>query len=256
MGLDAFSRDDLDRAGYAIPGEAKNKTVTPYFSWQSLLNEPQSKIQGKPVHDLLEVVELRFAANSQYKPVFLVTEMCETDAETGRVVTWAERYKPQYQAFLAGSEQEAEGTPLEELLPFGISQAQLSFCRALNIYSIEALAHITGPAVKRMGMHGNELIPMAKRYMEARRDGSVQQTEINELKRQLAELQADKMRGIGEQVALSVVLPEKTPPIADAYEGMTDGQIKDEIEKITQARPRGNPSRITLIGLLEQALAA
>lgn len=253
MALEAFDRDVLDNAGYVIAGETKNRTVTPYFRYESVFNEPQSQIQGKPVHDLKEVVEIRFATNSQYKPVFSVDEMCVTD-ENGRVITWAERYKPQYQSFLSGSEQEAEGTPLEELLPFGISQAQLSLCRALNIYSVEALSHITGPGVKKLGQHGNDLIPMAKRYMEARRDGSTAQTEINELKRQIAALTAQK--GLGEEIVLSTTVPEVPPAAATVAEGMTDAQIKDEIENLSGTRPKGNPSRATLEMLLDQALAA
>jgi hypothetical protein len=250
MGLEAFDRDTLDKAGYVMPGETKNRTVTPYFRYDSLLNEPQSKIQGKPVHDLLEVVELRFAANSQYKPVFLVDEMCEADPDTGRIVTWAERYKPQYQAFLAGSEQEAEGTPLEELLPYGISQAQLSFCRALNIYSIEALAHIEGSGVKKLGIHGNTIKPMAQKYLDDRRNGANQQSEINELKRQLEEMRAAQ--------ALSTFIPpaDEIPPLPTAHDDLSDIDLKDAIERLVGARPRGNPSRATLVATYEQALAA
>lgn len=253
MGLDSFSRDDLDRAGYAIPGETKNKTVTPYFRWESLFNEPQSRLQGKPVHDLKEVVELRFAANSQYKPVFLVDEMCEAD-DNGRIVTWAERYKAQYQSFLAGSEQEAEGTPLEELLTYGISQAQLSLCRALNIYSIEALAHVEGPGIKKLGVHGNTIKPMAQKYLDDRRNGSNQQSEINELKRQIAAL--TEQRGVGEEIVLSNVILEVVPDLPDGYEDMSDAQLKDEIERMTGARPRGNPARSTIVSMYEQAKAA
>lgn len=243
MSWEAFDRDTLDKAGYAIPGESKRHTVTPYFRYESLLNEPQSRIQGKAVHDLSEVVELRFAANSSYKPVFLVDEMCESDPETGRIITWAERYKPQYQAFLAGSEQEAEGTPLEELLPYGISQAQLSLCRALNIYSIEALAHIEGPGIKKLGVHGNTIKPMAQRYLDDRRAGSNQQAEINELRRQLAEVR-------------STVIPVEVPPAPEEPQEDAAKAIKDEIQALTGARPKGNPSLATLEAMLAEARKA
>lgn len=247
MAWEQFDRDTLDRAGYTMPGEAKSRTVTPYFRFESVFNEPQSRLQGKAVHDLAEVVELRFAANTNYKPVFLVTEMCESDPETGRIVTWAERYKTQYQAFLAGSEQEAEGTPLEELLPYGISQAQLSLCRALNIYSIEALAHLEGPGVKKLGVHGNTIKPMAQRYLDDRRVGSNQQAEINELKRRLAEVTAMQ----------STVIPAEVPvlPVEEPQEDPSKA-IKDEIQALTGARPRGNPSLETLQSMLLQAKGA
>jgi len=244
---------EIPREEMRIPGE-RYAPSTPYFKYLNIFNEPQSRLQGKQVFELKAVVEIRFPANPQYKPIFGVDEQCTIDEGTGRIITWAERYKDQYGAFLAGSEQQAEGTPLEELLPYGISQAQLSICRALNIYSIEQMAHLEGPGVKRLGIHGNDLKPMAQRYMDARRDGSTQQTELNELKRQLAELR-------GEAVDLSAaplshVLQEVEPELPVGYEDMSDSDLKDEIEKLAGARPRGNPSRTTLIANLDDLLKA
>lgn len=240
---------ELTRDEIRIPGE-RYAPGTPYFKYLNIFNEPQSKLQGKPVYELKPVVEIRFPANPQYKPVFGADEQCTVDEDTGRVITWAERYKNQYAAFVAGAEQQAEGTPLEELLPYGISQAQLSICRALSIYSIEQLVHLEGPAVKRLGIHANDLKPMAQRFMDARRDGSQQQSEINELKRQLAELQ-------GKQDApLSNVMQAAEPELPSGYEDMTDDQLKEEIAKIAGNKPRGNPSRETLIRSLEELMAA
>lgn len=248
--------EEIPRDQIQLPGE-RVTPGTPFFRWENIFNEPQSRIQGKAVYDMKEVVEIRFPANPQYKPVFGVDEMCSMD-ENGRVITWAERYKAQYQAFLAGSEQEAEGTPLEELLPFGMSQAQLSICRALNIYSIEALHHLEGPALKRLGVHGNELKPMAKRWMEARADGSAQQREINELRRQLAEMRErdGTAHPIGEDPFLSNQMQEIEPVLIADGEAMTPEQIKAEIKALTGAAPRGNPSQETLAIMLQQAREA
>lgn len=244
MQWNEMSRDEI-----RIPGE-RYAPGTPYFKHLNIFNEPQSRLQGKAVHDLKEVVEIRFPANPQYKPIFGVDEQCAIDEDTGRVITWAERYKDQYIAFLAGGEQIAEGTPLEELLPYGISQAQLSICRALNIYSIEQLAHLEGAGMKRLGVHGNDLKPMAQRYMDARRDGSQAQSEINELKRQLAELTGKQDQPV------STTMQVEEPELPAGYEDMTDTQLKEEIERLAGAKPRGNPSRETLIRSLEELKAA
>lgn len=241
---------ELSRDEIRIPGE-RYAPATPYFKYVSVFNEPQSRLQGKAVHDLVAMVEIRFPANPQYKPFFGVDEQCTINEETGRIITWAERYKDQYAAFLTGAEQQAEGTPLEELLPYGISQAQLSICRALNIYSIEQLAHIEGAGIKRLGIHGNDLKPMAQRYLEARREGANQQSEINELKRQLAEI-----RGEASDEPLSNVMLEQEPELPSGYEDMSDDQLKEEIAKLVGSRPRGNPSRATLITNLEELKAA
>lgn len=243
--------NEIPREDMRIPGE-RYAPGTPYFRYLNIFNEPQSKLQGKPVHELKAVVEIRFPANPQYKPIFGVDEQCTLDEDTGRVITWAERYKTQYQAFMAGAEQQAEGTPLEELMPYGISQAQLSICRALSIYSIEQLAQLPITGVKKLGGHANDLMPMAKRYLDARRDGSTQQSEINELKRQIAEL-----RGDAEPAEpLSIVMQESEPELPSGYEDMSDDQLKEEIAKIAGSKPRGNPSRETLIRSLEELMAA
>jgi hypothetical protein len=238
---------ELNREHMQIPGDQRYMPGTPYFRYESIYNEPQSMLKGEPVHELKEVVEIRFPANPNYKPVFEVTEQCAID-QIGRVITWAERYKDQYQAFLAGAEQRAEGTPLEELKPFGLSEAQLSLCRALSIYSIEQLHQLEGPGVKRLGLHGNDLKPMAKRYMEARRSGEARDNEVADLKRELAELKA---------ASSAPVIPAETVELPDGYEGMTDAQLKDEIAKLNDGkRPQGNPSRATLIGIHRELKAA
>ncbi len=242
---------EIPRDQMRLPGEANFHTMTPYFRYENVFNEVQSHIAGRPIHEMKEVVEVRFAANPNYKPVFGVDEMYRMD-DNGRIITWAERFKAQYEAFLSGSAQEAEGTPLEELLPYGISQAQLSICRAMSIYSIEALAHIEGHARKRMGLHGNDLIPMAQRYLENRKDGSQAQREIAELKRQLEALQGAN----SEPAEVSTALPEAAPTPEDAYAALTDDQVKEKIAEATGSRPRGNPSRSTLITMLETAQAA
>ncbi|OYW51642.1 MAG: hypothetical protein B7Z29_21435 [Hyphomicrobium sp. 12-62-95] len=41
--------------------------------------------------------------------------------------------------------------------------------------------------------------------------------------------------------------------LPDGYEGMTDVQLKDAIEAKVGARPRGNPSRDTLVRMLNEA---
>jgi hypothetical protein len=251
--MSGFKFEQIPQDQIRIPGENYAHTAVPYFKYENIMNEVQSQLQGRAVYELKEVVEVRFPANPYYKPVFGVDEMWRKI--DNRVITWAERYKDQYQAFLAGASQEAEGTPLEELIPYGITPAQLSLCRALSIYSIEGLYHLEGPGVKRLGIHGNELKPMAKRYMENRSNGSTAQAEINTLKAQLAELlekNGVEQQGLGEEVKLSTDLQPEEPALPDDYELMTDEQLKEAIAEKAGARPRGQPSRETLIRMARE----
>lgn len=228
--------------------------ITPVFKVIPLENIPKSETAGYPVMENHEVVEVRFAGSKNYAPVFPAGEMWRRVG--GKLVTYAEHWGEQYRAFKEGGSQEAAGTPLEMLRQFGVSPEQISVCKALRVYSIEALDKLEGDGRKALGMNGNKLKEAAARFMAERQSGASQASEIEELKRQIAELQAR-----------STVVPVVEPTPAeverivqaadDAYADMTDSQIKDEIAKLNDGnRPQGNPSRKTLVSLLDGLMAA
>ncbi len=105
-------------------------------------------------------------------------------------ITYAERWADQYAAFLSGNDQKASGTPLEMLKPYGISDAQLSLCRALRVYSIESLHHLEGQNLKNLQMNANPLKDMARRYMADRASGANNADEMAKLRAQIEALQA------------------------------------------------------------------
>lgn len=228
--------------GVKLPFEANAHTITPYFKHASVLNVAQSEAQGKPVYDLREVVELRFAGDRNYSPVFPVDAMYRR--VQGRVVTYAERWADQYRAFLMGDDQKAGGTALEMLADYGITPAQLSICRALKIYSIEALDKLDGPNLKSLGMNANSLKAMARRYMEDRadRDRATSNDRVAALEAELAELRA--------LVPAKETTPEEIDALVqaadDEFAAMDTEKLKAFIAKETGTRPRGNPSDDTL----------
>ena len=228
-----------------------NHTVTAFFKHLSVLNVAQSEMQGKRVYDLKEVVELRFAGDRNYSPVLPSDSMWQKVGD--RVVTYAERYADQYRAFLMGDDQKSGGTALEMLADYGITPAQLSICRALKIYSIEALNAIDGPNVKALGMSANQLKAMARRWVEDHTKRSIESTnsEVDKLKEELERLKA-------------LIPAQETPPTeidalvsaADAeFEALTDDELKTYIADRAGARPRGNPSRQTLISMARELAA-
>lgn len=219
--------------------ENNEHLLTPYFRYQTIENVPQSELRGEPVMDTVEVVEIRIAGDKNFAPVKLVTEMWKRDGHIVR--TYAERWPEQYAQFLQGAAQEASGTPLELLKPYGMSDAHLSLCRALKIYSIEALYAIQGNAVKNLGMQGNALKEMADHYMADRAKGTDTELELAALRAEIAALKA-------------TVIPAIVEPVPDG--AMSDDQMKDRIAELVGARPRGNPSTETLKRLLEEAEGA
>lgn len=228
-------------------------TITPVFRIDRIENIPKSEKAGHAVLENREVVEVRFAGSKHYSPVFPAHAMWQRDPEDGnRIITYAERWSEQYRAFKEGNPQEAAGTPLEMLRSHGITPEMLSLCRALRIYSIEALHHLEGPAVKTLGMNANKLKAAAARYMADRTTGAAAMDEIATLKAELAALR--------EQMSTTVPVKDMEPAAIDAavkaadaaYTDLSDEQIKARIKELTQAAPRGNPSRDTLVRLLTE----
>jgi hypothetical protein len=152
------------------------------------------------------------------------------------------------------------GTPLESLKPHGITPEMISLCRALKIYSIEALYALEGPGLKALGMNGNALKDAARAFMAERLTGQQAQNEIEALKARIAELEAS-----GAKVAVPA---EQTPPedidaavaLADGeFAGKSDDDLKAEIALLSGSKPRGTPTRETLessVRELRQAKAA
>lgn len=230
----------------SVPIDTRDITVTPVFQHISIEDVPASEREGKQIMKVIEAVEVRFAGSKLYAPVFPATAMWKRDGH--RIVTYAERWADQYRDFLNGNEQKAAGTPLEMLKPYGISDSQLSLCRALKIYSIEALDNLEGQNLKNLQMNANPLKDMARKYMADRAAGASSADEIAKLQAEIA--------------ALKAALPAKTPTPAeveqaiqvadDEYAALTDADLKEKIAGITGARPKGNPSRATLVQSLRE----
>jgi len=229
-------------------------TITPFFKIIEVENIPKSETSGYPVMERKEVVEVRFAGQKNYAPIF------PTDAfwkrEGNHVLTYAERWPEQYRQFKEGSAQEALGTPLEMLRKYGVTPEQLSLCRALKIYSIEALHHLEGQSVKSLGMNANRLKDAARAFMAERFQASDAMTEIEALKAEIAALKACGAAAVPVEQNSPEEIAAIVQQADDAFAEYSDVQIKDELEKLTGARPRGNPSRASLVSMLETAMAA
>lgn len=212
---------------------AADALVVPRFYIHTTKNDAKSRDAGRPIYDDMECVEVRFAGDRNKVSVFPAHVICgEAQDEDGntRKITYAERWADQYKRFKAKSQQIAAGTPVDEL-PF-LTQAKRSELKALSIYTAEALAALDGLPLKNIGQGGRDLKNQAQAYLD-RAAGSADvvkmAAELSELRRTVAELQADK-----------------TNPESQFASWQAD-QIKDWIEQKAGERPRGNPSHATLV---------
>src|SRR5215217_2460311 len=231
--------------------DTRDITVTPVFRWETVENINQSEREGHLVKEMIQVVEVRFAGSRNYQPVFPVEAIWKR--ENGRAVTYAERWGEQYRALLAGNAQEAQGTPLEMLRNYGISDALLSLCRALKIYSIEALHHLEGDGLKSLGMASNTLKDMTRAYMADRERNTGHVDELAEMRAEVAALKLAQA-GATPQTT-EVLVPVATEPQVDAailaanleIDQMDDAQLKTFIKAKTGSAPRGTPSHEWLV---------
>jgi hypothetical protein len=234
----------------SVPIDTREITITPVFRWETIEDINASEREGHLVKKMRQVVEVRFAGSKNYSPVFPVDAMWQR--VNGRIVTYAERWSQQFQDFLAGNAQTAAGTPLEMLKGYGISDAHLSLCRALKIYSIEALYHLEGTELKSLGMSANNLKGMANAYMADRAKGSDSAAEMEALRAEIAALKAS----IPPKEATPDEIDELVKASDDEYAALTDDQLKERIAEKVGRKPAGNPSRTTLVQSLRELDAA
>lgn len=224
-------------------------TITPVFFYDSVEDIPASEREGKPVRKHRALVQVRFAGSRNYMPVFPVDAVYRRDGD--KAITYAERWADQYHAFLNGEEQKADGTPLEAL-GNKITPAELSLCRTMKIYSVEALHALEGDSLKSLGMNANRLKDAARSFMAERQTLNGQADEIERLKAEIAALRGDAPKLDHKEVPTDAEMEEALQAAASEFAEMSDEDIKAEIATLAGSKPRGTPTRETLENSLRE----
>jgi len=232
----------------AFDSRDPDASLVPIFKNHYVPNAARSAKEGRPIFDDLEVVEIRFPG-SRAVSVFPATAFSHwaLDPETGGQikVTYAERFRRQYQQFKTHSQQTKSGTPLTHA-PF-LTEARRAEMRALNIYTVEALAAIDGQELKNLGQGGRELKNHAQQYItEALAGAGTTQLQ--------AELEALRARNLTLEDD-NKVLQQKAAaaPGVDEFEDMTPDQLREFIAANTGHAPQGNLSPKTLMRMARDA---
>lgn len=239
----------MDLAIERVEAPLTDFAVTPFFRHETVEDVMASYREKRAVMKTLEVCELRIAGEKNYVPVVPADSVWQI--QNGQAITYAERFAEQYRQFKMGGSQEASGTPLQELSPYGITPAQISLCRALKIHSIEAIHSLEGHGLKVLGVQGNELKRMTAAYMANLTRGGQVESELESLRRQVAELMAERNQATDTAEVAEEVAEEALE--AAEFAGMSDEQIKAYIRERTGSTPRGNPSRETLLRMAVEA---
>lgn len=230
-------------------------SVTPLFKIMELENIPKSEIEGRLVLETMEMVEVRIAGDKNYAPCFPAHAAWRR--EGNRTITYAERWADAYRNFKEGDPQEAMGTPLEMLREYGVTPELISLCRALKIYSVEALARLEERGVKALGMNANTLKAAATKFLAGRMSGEQAAQQIAELRAEVETLRAAGAGQVPEEQPAPEEIDELVAAADAAMAALTDAEIKDKIAELNDGkRPVGNPNRATLESSLRELQAA
>lgn len=186
--------------------EDNNALTTARFKIHPVPNLEQTKKQGRPIFDEIEVVEIKFAGNKQTVAVYPAHAIADRaiDQETGETIerTYAMKYNDQYRAFKSGNPQASAGTQLDSV-EF-MSPGKVLELKALGITTVEALAALGGANLKQLGMAGPELQRKAVEFIEkstAERGDTYLQSRIEELEARIAQMQATNDDAVEEELS-------------------------------------------------------
>jgi len=157
------------------------------------------------------------------------------------MVSYAERFRHQYMQFRAKAHQTKTGTPLDHT-PF-LTEARRAELRALNIYTVEALAAIDGNELKNLGPNGRSLKNQAMDYIEEAR----QQAPDLQLAAQLEA--ANARTAVLEEDIQRLKAAQAGDP---SFSGMSNDQLREYITSQSGQAPLGSSSRKTLLRMAEE----
>lgn len=230
--------------------DPKDNLIIPIFKTHSTLNETKTKTAGRPIYDDLEVVEIRMAANKQTVGVFPAHEIwqvVDTPEGSREPLTYAMRFKDQYQRFKENATQSQSGTPIEEL-PF-LTQGKRLELKAMNVHTAETLAALDGQPLKNLGVGGRELKDMAQAYLdtaEKTADVTRMASENEKLRQRIKDMEQEA-NNTAQAKSKKADAREPSP-----FDDMDKDDLKAWIKDATGEAPRGNPNNDTLIGMAEE----
>ena len=228
-----------------MPPRDPDEHLVPTFKTIALPHEDRSRQAGRPIYEDVEHVEIRAPGFSDVK-VYPATAFSHwaVDPYTHeqKKVSYAERFRYQYQQFKAHQIQTKSGTPLEHA-PF-LTEARRAELRALNVYTVEQLADVEGQELKNLGMYGRDYKNKAAEYIaESKASAPNKQME--------AQLEALVARNalLEEDMAAMKAREAAT----GEFERMTDDDLKQFISANTGQPTHGNIHRKTLIRMAQAA---
>jgi hypothetical protein len=240
--------------------------IVPEFYMANMKDEKATAEAGRPIHKEVEMVRIRFIGDNK-KVIEEPADLCTTrDRATNQWISYKEKFPQHYEAFKRNQQYFGPGTPIDEA-PF-LSVAEKADMKAIQIYTIEALANLDMAGQRKIGMGAAQYVAKAQAYIEnATGSAKVLQlaSENADMKAQLERMQQQMAELLSRPAQPTGPVPQPIIPPADEDDGFDvstsmffswdDPSLKAWIKEKSGSAPRGNPSHETLVRMAEQANA-
>lgn len=225
--------------------EEQDKTLSVRFWLHPRENPAETKRQGRPIYDEVEMVSIMAPGNQKTEFTARADRM-HYDSNVGRQWTYAERFPEAYAAFKRGIEDYVQGTPIADA-PF-LTVGQKAEMKASKIATIEQLAGMTDRDIRAKGAGFRAHVDAAKAYLETTTGASALTADMEELRKQNEALMARLSALEGGK---------KDVPASDEGEfaGFGDDDLRNMLQDATGEAPDGRLGRKGLIKKLRELQA-
>lgn len=195
------------------PGDASMHVI---FYKRPVHNAINSGAAGRPVYDDRDFVKIQHPGE---RLNIVEREVTELDKR---------RWPAQWQAYASGKNQVAQGTPLGLLFPR--HPATVANLNAIGFLTVEQLSNASATAIESIGMHGQDYVNYAQKYLKAATGGIAfhqMQAEVEEQKKINKRLQKQLDEMTNQMQAMSAAFTANQMPQMGVMAGgpRPEGQI-------------------------------
>lgn len=177
------------------------------FRWDTAKNNFLTEKEGRPVFD--EVLIMTILSPGQQKSTVDKEVIRKTGDKEKKDDNSFMRYGRQIEEFLSKEQAGGRhGTPVEHWKEIDLGQA--ATLRALNVFTVEALAELSDTGLQAIGMEGRKLQKKAKDYLEATKDSAAVMNALKEEQQKNVELNA-RLEQLQERLEALEDKPEEKP---------------------------------------------
>lgn len=210
------------RTGQVLTGPSDSSVLCIFYK-RAVHNPIRSAQEGRPIYVDEDFVIIQQPGEGNLQKVDRPVKPEDTH-----------RWPVQWQAYMQGRDQVAEGTPLGLLFPRHPSA--IAMLQAIGIMTVEHLANASSTAIAAIGMHGQDYVNYAQKYInsagngaafhqmnleleQSRRDNARLQKQVDDLQHQMQQINSTMLAQAGVGVPMPGVPRNPAPAPAQPQPG-------------------------------------